>query len=276
MNFLDSTSAHTIETNGATYRVYVAGQGMPLLLLHGFTGMAASWRYVLPRLIARYRVIAPDLLGHGATIAPDDPVRYAIARQSADLVAILDALSIDRAGLHGYSMGGRLALYTAVAYPSRFSALSLESASPGLDTEPERVARSRADDALAARILDRGVEAFVNEWEQLPLFSTQQNIDDAVLAAQRATRLSQSASGLADSLRGMGTGVQPSLWGRLSELLMPVQLMTGTLDVKFEAVADQMAQRISHVRRVRIPGAGHTIYLEQPEQWLDAVLAFFD
>lgn len=276
MNFLDSLSVHRIEADGAAYNVYMTGQGMPLLLLHGFTGSAASWQHVLPQLAFHYRIIVPDLLGHGGTSAPDDPARYAVERQSADLAAILDALNIDRAGLHGYSMGGRLALYTAIAHPSRFSALSLESASPGLDAEAERVSRRRSDESLAARILDRGVEAFVNEWEQLSLFSTQAALPPSVLAAQRNTRLNQRPLGLANSLRGMGTGMQPSLWDRLGELSMPVQLMTGALDAKFEAVAEQMAQRIPHVRRIQVPDAGHTIYLERPELWLSAVLAFFD
>jgi 2-succinyl-6-hydroxy-2,4-cyclohexadiene-1-carboxylate synthase len=245
------------------------------MLLHGFSGAAISWREVLPRLISRYRIIAPDLLGHGATGAPEDPARYGIELQSADLAAILDALNIDRVGLHGYSMGGRLALYTAIAYPSRFSALSLESASPGLDSEDERFARRHSDEALAARILEHGIGAFVNEWEQLPLFSTQSALPLTVLTVQRETRLNQRPVGLANSLRGMGTGVQPSLWDRLDELSMPVQLMTGALDAKFEEIGDQLTKRIPHARRVRVPEAGHTIYLEQPDAWLETVQAFF-
>lgn len=275
MNFLDSALSSTITVSGATYKIYQGGGGGPLMLLHGFSGAAASWRHVLPQLVTRYRVIMPDLLGHGDTAAPDEPSRYAIERQASDLIALLDALNIESAGLHGYSMGGRLALYTAIAHPSRFSALSLESASPGLNTEPERAARHRSDDALAARILDNGIESFVKEWEQLSLFSTQASLPAPVLAAQRTTRLTQRPLGLASSLRGMGTGIQPSLWGRLGELSMPVQLMTGTLDSKFEAIAEAMAQVIPNVRRVRVTDAGHTIYLEQPEQWLNAVLAFF-
>jgi 2-succinyl-6-hydroxy-2,4-cyclohexadiene-1-carboxylate synthase len=275
MNFLDSVSAHTIHAHGVPYKVYEGGGGVPLMLLHGFSGAAVSWRHVLPRLTSRFRVIVPDLLGHGETGAPEDPVRYGIELQSADLVAILDALNIDRVGMHGYSMGGRLALYAAIVDPSRFSALSLESASPGLDTEAERLARRQSDERLAARIIERGINQFVDEWEQLPLFATQSALPAQVIAAQRATRLNQRPLGLANSLRGMGTGAQPSLWDRLDELSMPVQLMTGALDAKFEAIADRMAPLIPHARRVHVPDAGHTVYLEQPELWLDALALFF-
>jgi 2-succinyl-6-hydroxy-2,4-cyclohexadiene-1-carboxylate synthase len=275
MDFLDSASSHAIIAHGVPYTIYEGGEGMPLLLLHGFTGAASSWSALLPALSSQYRVIVPDLLGHGATGAPDDPARYTIEHQSADLIAILDALEIERVGLHGYSMGGRLALYTAIAYQSRFFALSLESASPGLAAESERQTRHQSDQRLAARILDGGIETFVNEWEQLPLFSTQSTLPRDVLEAQRKTRLNQRPMGLANSLRGMGTGAQPPLWHRLNELSMPVQLMTGALDHKFDAIADQMTQTIPHARRIRVPDASHTIYLEQPRLWLDFIQSFF-
>ena len=275
MNFLDFASSHTIVAHGVPYTVYTGGGGGPLILLHGFSGAAASWRELASQLTSRYRVIVPDLLGHGSTGAPEDPTRYAIERQAADINAILDALNVGRVGLHGYSMGGRLALYTAIAYPSRVSALSLESASPGLTSEAERLARRHSDEQLAARVLDRGIAAFVDEWEKLPLFSTQSVVSAPVLAAQHATRLNQRPVGLANSLRGMGTGAQPSLWDRLSELSMPIQLMTGTLDLKFDAIADQMAKSIPHATRIRIRDTGHTVYLEQPSAWLEAVQTFF-
>lgn len=275
MNLLDSASTHTVLAHGVPYTIYDVGGGVPLMLLHGFSGAAVSWSEVLPELAARYRVILPDLLGHGSTGAPVDLARYNIERQSADLIAILDALRIQRVGLHGYSMGGRLALNTAIDYPSRISALSLESASPGLAGEADRLARRHSDEQLATRILDNGIEVFVSEWEQLPLFAAQAAVPASVRTAQRTTRLSQRPMGLANSLRGMGTGVQPSLWDRLSELSMPVQLMTGTLDSKFDEIADQMTGQIPHAHRVRVPDAGHTIYLEKPDAWLDAVQPWF-
>jgi pimeloyl-ACP methyl ester carboxylesterase len=119
------------------------------------------------------------------------------------------------------------------------------------------------------------METFVNEWEQMPLFSTQSTLPRDVLVSQRRTRLNQRPMGLANSLRGMGTGAQPPLWHRLNELSMPVQLMTGALDHKFDAIADQMTQTIPHARRIRVPDAGHTIYLEQPRLWLDFIQSFF-
>lgn len=256
------------------YNVRLQGQGSPLLLLHGFTGSAESWAGVAEALASSHTLIMPDLLGHGRTSAPPDAARYAIDHAAADLVAVLDALGVEQAGLHGYSMGGRLALYTALAHPSRFTRLSLESASPGLAAEHERSARRASDDALAARILDHGIEAFVDTWEQLPLFASQLSLPDDVRARQRQQRLANAPLGLANSLRGMGTGEQPNLWPRLAELRMPVLLLTGTLDAKFTRIADEMAASLSQAQRITVPDCGHTVYLEQPAAWLDAVRGF--
>lgn len=247
------------------------------MLLHGFTGSADVWTLPLTGIGSTMTVIAPDLLGHGRTLANDDPARFTIQHAAADLIAVLDQMHIDRPVLHGYSMGGRLALYTALHYPERFTALSLESASPGLASPQERSARMAADDALAERITAHGVEAFVDYWEQTPLFRHQvDTAPEPVRLRQRVIRLSQRPAGLAASLRGMGTGSQPSLWEQLDRLRMPVQIMSGQLDAKFEAIADEMAHRIPRRRRVSVPYAGHAVHVEAPDSWRAALIEFID
>src|SRR2546421_5445415 len=89
--------------NGIGLNVEVAGAGPPLLLLHGFTGSAATWDRHLPALAGYATTIAIDLIGHGASDAPADPVRYAMSHCIADLLAVLDRLGVGRAGVLGYS-----------------------------------------------------------------------------------------------------------------------------------------------------------------------------
>ncbi len=256
-----------IEINGVNYAVAWHGAGDPLVLLHGFTGSAAHWR----ALDFGAAQLAPDLLGHGDTDAPGSPARYGIAQAAADLIAIFDHYGLQRVALLGYSMGGRLALYTALHHPARIAALILESASPGLATEEARLARVADDEALAARILAEGIPAFVQHWENLPLFASQSG---AAKAALRPARLGQRARGLANSLRGMGTGAQPSLWGDLPRLLLPVLLITGALDEKFTAIAQQMQASIPGAQHTVIDGAGHAVHLEQPDAYQGTVRAF--
>jgi 2-succinyl-6-hydroxy-2,4-cyclohexadiene-1-carboxylate synthase len=227
----------------------------PLVLLHGFTQTRQSWRRTVAALDGRYRAVVPDLPGHGQ-MSERRPAPLAAT------LAYLRALVDEPHLLAGYSMGGRIALHAALARPERVRRLVLLGASPGLADPAEREERRRADDALADRIEAIGVEAFAEEWGRLPLWEGQ---PDRVRAAANADRLRNTPAGLADALRGLGTGALEPLWDRLGELPMPVVLIAGERDAKFRAIAEQMAERIPDARVEVVPGAGHAAHLERPD-----------
>ncbi|HRJ41650.1 MAG TPA: 2-succinyl-6-hydroxy-2,4-cyclohexadiene-1-carboxylate synthase [Caldilineaceae bacterium] len=246
----------------------------PLVLLHGFTGSGANWQSHADFLAeSGFPVHAPDLPGHGSNqpMNSDDYTMDGAARQ---LARLLEQWSPGPVHLLGYSMGGRLALYFALHYPEKVTSLILESASPGLATPEERAARTASDNALAMRIEREGIPAFVAFWEALPLWRSQARLPASVQQWLHEQRLGNSPTGLAHSLRGMGSGVQPSLWERLGELDMPVLLLAGEEDEKFVAINRQMAQRIPHARLEIVPRAGHTLHLEQPAVFQRAVCSF--
>lgn len=246
-----------------------------LVLLHGFTGSAATWEPLFPQLAPPgWRLIALDMLGHGQSAAPADPQRYAIEHCQADIIAVLQTCGVKQgqAVLLGYSMGGRIALYSA--FSGFFRALILESASPGLLSAAEREARRHSDNALADSIERDGLAAFVSYWEQLPLFATQRTLPLARREALHAQRLQNRPDGLANSLRGVGTGNQPSLHGQLPALTLPSLLIAGSLDPKYAAIARQMAASLPLATLSIVAGAGHTIHLEQPETFASLVRTF--
>jgi pimeloyl-ACP methyl ester carboxylesterase len=82
-------------------------------------------------------------------------------------------------------------------------------------------------------------------------------------------RLRNTASGLAAALRGLGTGVMPSLWDRLGELTMPVELVVGERDEKFRAIAGRMEAALADARVLVVEGVGHTVHLEAPDRVVD-------
>jgi 2-succinyl-6-hydroxy-2,4-cyclohexadiene-1-carboxylate synthase len=259
---------------GANYNVVTAGGGAPLMLLHGFTGCAQSWDHLQAALASRFELIMPDLLGHGRSDASGNPERYGMECCVADLIAILDRLEVERTHLLGYSMGGRVALAAAVAHPDRIASLVLESASPGLAGADERQARIASDNALADLAERAGIEAFVARWERTPLFATQERLPEQVRERLRNQRLANNPTGLANSLRGLGTGVQPSLWERLGELRMPCLIMAGELDAKFLGIAQRMADAIAGSRLALVADAGHTIHLEQSAGFARLIMEF--
>jgi len=220
--------------------------------------------------------LAPDLLGHGSSPHPSEWTRYEMARAAADLSLLLDASCSEAVHLAGYSMGGRLALFFALNYPARVRTLCLVSASPGIAAAIEREERRDSDNALADQIERDGTAAFVDYWETLPMWESQQRSLSVGQRGQlRAQRLRNRPDGLANSLRGMGTGAQPVLLDELPFLDVPTLLIVGAEDGKFVAVNRQMAQRIPEVQEVVVPGAGHAVQLERPKEFARAALKFW-
>lgn len=162
----------------------------------------------------------------------------------------------------GYSMGGRLCLSLALERPDLVERLVLVSASPGIADPAERAARRASDDELARDVERRGVEPFLRDWLAQPLFATLGS--EAAGLADRVQ--GHTATQLAATLRTLGSGTQEPLWDRLGELRMPIALVTGRLDTKFELINDAMASACTDapsVVRVRLDG-GHAVPLEQP------------
>ncbi|MDR7419003.1 MAG: 2-succinyl-6-hydroxy-2,4-cyclohexadiene-1-carboxylate synthase [Armatimonadota bacterium] len=263
-----------IVVDGAQINVETEGAGPALVLLHGFTGSAASWAPHIKAFASRHLTVAVDLLGHGQSDAPADPGRYGLAHCVEDVLAVLDSLEIRQAAVLGYSMGGRAALAVAVAAPERVSALILESASPGLRDPEVRMARA-AQDALLAEAIERdGVEAFVEEWERQPLFASQTTMPDEARAALRSQRLRNRAVGLANSLRGFGQGTMMPMHDFLAEIAAPTLVIAGALDERYVGLAREMSDRIPGAHLQVVEGAGHAVHLEQPETFQRLVLEF--
>jgi 2-succinyl-6-hydroxy-2,4-cyclohexadiene-1-carboxylate synthase len=218
--------------------------------------------------------ISVDLLGHGNSDVPMDPARYRMEKTVTDLIGLFDQLGLDRVHLMGYSMGGRVALYLAAHYPKRVKSLILESASPGLANADERRARIRQDEAWIEIIENEGLERFIEHWERQPLFATQAALPEAVRADLRAQRLRTNPRGLINSMRGLGTGVQPSLWHKLDQISCPTLLVVGENDHKFTGIALKMAASMRQVRVSIVDGAGHTVHLEKPNEFDHLLLNF--
>ena len=171
-------------------------------------------------------------------------------------------------------MGGRVALHFAAAYPTKVRRLILESASPGLATEAERLGRQANDEALACEIESHGVREFIRRWESLPLFESQLQLPNPVRAKRHAQRLRNTEAGLASALRGLGTGALPSLWEALPSIQTRTLIIAGELDTKFVEIGEQMTAVLPEAQLCIVPGAGHTVHLERPRRWVKAVAQF--
>ena len=129
----------TADAGRIDLHVLEAGEGPPVLLLHGWPQHAWCWRHVIPRLAGDFRLIAPDLRGFGwsgVTEGGYDPVTFA-----SDAIALLDSLEIERAHVVGHDWGGATAFVMALAHPERVQRLLvLNSVPPWVEVSPQLIA----------------------------------------------------------------------------------------------------------------------------------------
>lgn len=236
-----------------------------LVLLHGFAGTHRAWDGVVGRLNSeRYRPLALDLPGHG---------EYADAKRPISFVGCVEhvlARAPERFVLCGYSLGGRVALHVALAAPERVSRLVLVSATAGIEDDVERARRRTADHRLADELEGGSPEDFVARWCAQPMFADDPSAVDA-LAREDYRRNRPDA--IAAVLRGIGTGEMTPLWGRLQELNMPVTILAGDRDTKFQAVGRRIAELMPQAVMRTVPG-GHRLPLEDPAAVVSVLVEF--
>lgn len=242
-----------------------------LLFLHGFMGDCHDFDAAIALLSDHFYCLAVDLPGHGKTQVMADDRYYTIESTAHGLVQLLEALHIHPCFLVGYSMGGRLALYLTLHFPTYFLKTILESASPGLKTPAERTQRVLKDGELAQE-LETNFPAFLAQWYQQPLFRSIQTDPDFNQLFNK--RLHNDPVQLAKALRNMSTGYQPSLWQKLPHNTVPIGLLAGEWDQKFVAINTEMAETGKLIQMMTIPQAGHNIHFENSAAFVNTIKDF--
>lgn len=234
-----------------------------LILLHGFTGSSEDWEPFFKIYQDKYSVFAIDLIGHGRTDVPEFLEYYSMDSLVIQLEKIFKQLDLNSAHLLGYSMGGRIALSFAARYPEYVDSLILESATAGIEKPEERKSRQNSDEQIAKFIERNPIEKFVDRWLKHPIFNSLKKLPREKQQLAREMRLDNSPTGLANCLRGFGTGKMPHLWEKLPDISAPVLLISGNLDTKFTDIATRMSKKLPNTQQVTVPEAGHNIHFER-------------
>jgi pimeloyl-ACP methyl ester carboxylesterase len=250
--------------DGVALRGEVAGEGPPVLLLHGLT---ATRRYVVhgSRALERAgrRVIAYDARGHGES-SPAPPDAYDYDELVRDAVAVLDALGVERAAVAGQSMGSATAVGLALAHPERVAGLAIVT--PAHRGAPS--ANLARWDALAEGLLRGGPEGFLEAYGPLPVSERWRDSVRTVIL-QRLGRHDHPAA-VADALRGVPRSAAFDGMDALGRLAPPT-LIVGSRDETDPdhplAVAEEYARRIPGARLV-VEAAG-----ESPLAWRGGALS---
>jgi len=235
------------------------GQGLPVVLLHGFPFDHTTWLPVARILEQTVRVILPDLRGFGKSPSPEGD--YSMRLMAEDVRTLLEKLQIRSSILVGHSMGGYVCLAFARTYPTHLAGLGLVSTRAAADTLENRQHRINQ----AKRVRRKGVkpvaDAMIKTVTNDP--GQQQELYDLMMTA--------SKEGVMGALMGMAD--RPDSTGNLSAIRVPSLVLVGDADAIISTEkAQEMSQLLPRAWLREIPGAGHMTITEKPEEVADAIL----
>ena len=290
-----------LATNGIELSVLDEGSGPPMVLCHGFPELAYSWRHQIPALVsAGYRVLAPDMRGYGRSSAPAEVEAYDIASLCGDLCGLLDAVGEQSAIFVGHDWGASVVWSLATLHPERVRAVAGLSVPfvPRAPAPPIPIMRAHlgedfyivwfqqpgiADAALASDV--RRTLTTSRQW------TAQWAEEDPVRPPRRPDWLSEEElnvyvetferTGFTGGLNwyrniDRNWGLTASVAERRVE--QPAFFLTGELDlVRGFMPAEAMSGWVTDLRaQVVIPGAGHWVQQQAPEEVNAALLGFLD
>jgi pimeloyl-ACP methyl ester carboxylesterase len=266
---------HAMTDDGVRLHYEETGSGTPVIFVHEFAGDHRAWETQMRHFGRRYRAICYAARGYPPSDVPEDVAQYSQARAADDIAAVLDHLKIAKAHVVGLSMGGFATLHFGFRHADR--ALSLCVAGCGYGAEKDQRERFRGEaDAIAAFLDEHGMKAFAERYAYGPTRVQFENKDPRGFAEFKQQLAEHSALGA----RNTQLGVQrerPSLYDlveQMKALTVPTLILTGDEDWPCLQPALLMKQAIPTAALSVMPNCGHTINLEDPDQFNGIVSDF--
>ncbi len=257
-----------VTDDGVRLHYEEAGSGTPVIFVHEFAGDHRSWETQMRHFCQRYRAITYGARGYPPSDVPADPARYSQARAADDIAAVLDHLKIEKAHIVGLSMGGFATLHFGFRHAARALSLTVGGCGYGAEKGQREKFRGEAD-AIAAFLDENGMAAFAAKYAYGPTRVQFENKDPRGFAEFKQQMAEHSALGS----RNTQLGVQrerPSLYDLIDQmkaLTVPTLVLTGDEDWPCLQPALLMKQTIPSAALSVMPNCGHTINLEDPDQF---------
>lgn len=249
------------------------GDGMPLVLIHGYTGSKLDFRDEVAALAETRRVINIDLRGHGESTNTGDEDSYTLETLVADLDSVVELLDLDKLDILGHSLGGMVVMRYVVKRPKKVRSLILMDTHPGPMVAP--VERPTAVDEQARK---EGVQSLLPMMRSMPVSPGAQHGIDYLGEEEHYRRIETKLAqmdpaafvGLMNGMREM-RGFSPQLGG----ISCPATIIVGEEDEPFLEPSKDMAQVMAGSNLVIIPLAAHCPQYENAPAWREAIAMHF-
>lgn len=260
--------AYATTDDGVKLYYEETGAGAPIVFVHEFAADHRSWEMQMRHFGQRYRCITYGARGYPPSDVPEKPDSYSQNRATDDILAVMDALKIDKAHVVGLSMGGFASLHFGFRHPAR--ARSLVVAGVGYGAEKHETAKFKAEVGIVAKsLLEEGMAAFAGKYAYGPTRVQFENKDPRGFAQFKKELAEHSALGSANTQLGC-QGERPSLYDlvdKMRAMTVPTLVLTGDEDWPCLAPSMLMKREIPSAALAVMPNCGHTINLEDPDQF---------
>jgi len=261
----DQRQGAYVDVNGARIFYQVAGQGTPLLLIHGFPLSGQLYQSQLTGLSSRFQVITPDLRGFGKSLAPDE--NASIETYAQDMLALLDQLGIQTAIIGGHSMGGQITLEMYKKQPQRFAGMLL------IDTNPMAASFVEKGEWQGYREqgANVGISSIVPIIEPQLLTGATRALDSAKSTTMMNILAEASVNGVLGG--GQALATRPDYTSLLGSIAVPTLVLIGLEDPVYAFPISQMTKAaIPNAQLAVILGASHASIFERPNLANKAIL----
>jgi len=262
-------------SDGVLLHYEESGEGEPLLFVHEFAGDHRSWEPQVDHFKTAYCCITYAARGYPPSGVPSDVAAYSQARAVEDAIAVLDAAGAETAHVVGLSMGGFATLHLVLRHPDRVRSAVI--AGVGYGAQPERQEQFRKESQAIADAFERDGSAKVAEGYAVgPARVQLQNKNPEAWRRFADALARHDAVGSALTMRGV-QAARPSLYalsGELAAVRTPLLILTGDEDEGSLEPSLMLKRTIPTAGLQVLPRTGHTINLEEPEVFNDAVERF--
>ena len=264
--------------DGTKLYVEEVGAGTPVVFVHEYAGDYRSFEPQLRHFCRRYRCVSYSQRGYPPSDVPPEAARYSQDIARDDVIAVMDALSIDKAHIVGHSMGAYTALHVGIKYPQRCLSVTAAGCGWGSFADPAQREAMRALAAETGKLFaEEGIAAAAAKYADAPMRQAFKHKDPRGFAEFARMLSEHSAEGHAQTMLNLQLK-RPTLWdmeAQLKKFSLPLLVIVGDEDDLGHDGSVILKRTVPTAALLVVPRAGHTINSEEPAAFNAALAELF-
>lgn len=269
---------HITTPDGIRLYYEEAGTGTPVVFVHEYAADYRTWEPQLRYFSRAHRCVTYSQRGYPPSDVPDNADKYSQNLFRDDVIAVMDALKIDKAHIVGHSMGAATALHVGIQYPKRCISVTAAGCGYGSSPDPKKVEEARAASRETGKMFaDVGMEEAARRYADGPTRQAQKNKDPRGYAEFAKMLSEHSATGHSLTMIGL-QAKRPTLWemeAGLKKFLPPLLVIVGDEDEWCVDASIYLRRTVPTAGLMVIPRSGHTITSEEPDKFNAALEELF-